>query len=137
MQLEKSDIICECSLILLVNDYLINSIHTIFSASRMWFEKRSPYMINHQLTRLQCTNTTPETSSGIFCEYCLQDFRWDENLKDHDAFYCQNETNPNTQKRESAQKILGFKLVKDNEKGNDEKTSNSPTLAAFFQTRNE
>ena len=111
----------------------------IISVSRMRFEKRSPYMINHQLTKLQHTNTlpVPVTSSGIFCQYCLQDFRWDENLKDHDAFYCQNETNPKTQKRESAQKILGFKLVKDNEKGNDEKTSNSPTLRAFFQTRNE
>ena len=111
----------------------------IISVSRMRFEKRSPYMINHQLTKLQHTNTlpVPVTSSGIFCQYCLQDFRWDENLKDHDAFYCKNETNPKTQKRESAQKILGFKLVKDNEKGNDEKTSNSPTLRAFFQTRNE
>ena len=109
----------------------------IFSASRMRFEERSPYMINHQLTKLQHTNTPPETSSGIFCQYCLQDFRWEDNLEDHDALYCQNETNPKTQKRESAQKILGFKLVKDNEKGNDEKTSNSPTLAAFFQTRNE
>ena len=108
----------------------------IISGSRMRFEERSPYMIIHQLTKLQHTNTPPETNSGMFCQYCLQDFRWDENLKDHDAFYCQNETNPKTQKRESAQKILGFKLVKDNEKGNDEKTSNSPTLAAFFQTPN-
>ena len=96
-------------------------------------------MINHQLTKLKLTNTPPETSSGIFCQYCLQDFRWDENLKDHDAFYCQNEANPKTQKCESAQQmdIFGFKLVKGNEKGNDEKTSNSSTLTAFFQTRND
>ena len=107
----------------------------IISASRMRFEKRSPHVINHQLTKLQHTNTPPETSSGIFCHYCLQDFRWDENLKDHDAFYCQNETNPKNQKRESAQKILGFKLVKETE--NDAKTSHSSTLTAFFQTRNE
>ena len=105
----------------------------IISARGMKLNERSLYKIQYELTKLHTSETRDHSSSDIFCPYCFQEFHWEENLKEHVDNYCKNDTNPKTQERNSAQKILGFKIAKEYE--DNKKTPNSQIMAAFFQTR--